>query len=55
VVPAELSRMMVEAIRKAGGTPKYREYPEAGHDAWTATYADPKVLEWLFAQKRNGE
>ncbi|MFN9041975.1 MAG: dienelactone hydrolase family protein, partial [Planctomyces sp.] len=41
VVRPELSRNMVEALKKAGGMPKYTEYPGVGHDSWTATYADP--------------
>ena len=52
VVRPELSRSMVEALKKAGGMPKYTEYPGVGHDSWTATYADPAFMEWLFAQKR---
>jgi len=52
VVRPELSRVMVEALKKAGGMPKYTEYPGVGHDSWTATYADPAFMEWLFAQKR---
>jgi len=43
---------MVEAIRHHGGSPAYTEYPGVGHDAWTATYANPEVLTWLFAQRR---
>src|SRR5262245_50942367 len=46
------SREMIEAIKKAGGNPKYTEYEKTGHDSWTRTYADPTVYEWLFAQKR---
>ena len=52
VVPPEMSRAMVAAVRKAGGKPKYREYPGVGHNSWSATYADPKVWKWLFAQKK---
>ncbi len=52
VVKVERSRRMVAAIEKAGGKPKYTEYPGVQHNSWTQTYADPKVLEWLFAQKR---
>ena len=51
-VKVERSRNMVEAIKKAGGEPKYTEYKGVGHDSWTATYKDPAVMEWLFAQKR---
>ena len=43
---------MIAAIRKAGGTPKMTIYPGVGHDSWTATYADPEVMAWLFAQKK---
>lgn len=52
VVPPECSRAMVEAMKKAGGKPNYREYPEAGHDSWSATYADPKVWKWLFGKEQ---
>jgi lysophospholipase L1-like esterase/predicted esterase len=51
-VPKEQSRAMVDAIRKAGGEPKYTEYAGVGHDSWTRTYADAGVHEWLFAQRR---
>lgn len=50
VIPAR-SRNMVEAVKKAGGTIKYTEYPEVGHDSWNKAYADPELLPWLFAQK----
>lgn len=53
VVRPELSRAMVDALKKAGGSPKYTEYPGVGHDSWTATYSDPAFMEWMFAQKRN--
>ena len=52
VVKPEQSRKMVSAIEKAGGKPKYTEYPGVGHDSWTKTYADPEFMSWLFQQKR---
>jgi predicted peptidase len=52
VVPPSRSREMIDALKKAGGNPKYTEYPSAAHDSWTKTYADPAVLEWLFSQKK---
>jgi predicted peptidase len=51
-VPVELSQTMVDAINKQGGDAKLTIYPEAGHDSWTETYNDPKLYEWLLAQKR---
>lgn len=52
VVPVERSEEMVEALKKRGGNPKLTIYPEAEHDAWTETYANPQVYEWLLQQKR---
>jgi predicted peptidase len=51
VIPAEESRIMIEAIRKAGGQPRYTELSGVGHDSWTETYRDRKgVLRWMFEQ-----
>lgn len=52
VVPISNSEKMVEAIKAAGGEPKFTVYPEANHDSWTATYDNPEFFEWLFAQKK---
>jgi predicted peptidase len=46
------SRDMVAAIKAAGGSPKYTEYSGAGHDVWSATYSNPAVWDWLFAQRK---
>ena len=51
-VPPNRSRDMVAAITKAGGKVKYTEYPGVGHDAWTKTYSNPEVWDWLFAQSK---
>jgi predicted peptidase len=50
-VPVARSRNMVEALRRAGGQPIYREVAGAGHDTWTMTYRDPEVFAWLLSQK----
>jgi predicted peptidase len=52
VVKPARSRNMVEALKKAGGEPRYTEYPEQGHDSWVPAYKDPEMFRWLFAQKR---
>lgn len=52
VVKPHRSRNMIEAIKKAGGQPLYTEYKGVGHNSWDAAYADPKLIEWLFAQKK---
>lgn len=50
-VKPQRSRQMIEAIKEAGGKPKYTEYKDTGHDSWTATYRDPELYRWLFAQR----
>ncbi len=53
VVPVEKSRSMIDAIRRAGGDPKYTELAGVGHDSWTPAYThDDGVLPWMFAQRR---
>ncbi|HEX5105856.1 MAG TPA: prolyl oligopeptidase family serine peptidase [Pirellulaceae bacterium] len=51
-VKPKRSREMVEALKAAGGQPKYTEYPGVAHDSWTQTYADPTLHEWLFSQRK---
>ena len=53
VVPVGLSRIMVEAVEKAGGRIKYTEYPGVRHDSWTQTYRNPKLYDWLLSHSRN--
>lgn len=51
-VPVERSREMIDALKAAGGMPKYTEYEGVGHNSWAQTYADPAAIEWLFTQLR---
>jgi predicted peptidase len=51
-VHVRLSREMIAAVRKAGGHPRYTEYPGEGHNIWDKVSQTPGLLDWLFAQKR---
>ena len=51
-VPVALSRDMIDAIKAAGGSPLYTEFPDAGHISWPLAYDTPGLLDWLFAQTR---
>jgi predicted peptidase len=55
VVSVKRSREMVDALKAVGATVKYTEYPGVQHDSWTATYANPDLYTWLFAQQRASE
>lgn len=50
VTPAN-SRIMVNALKKAGARVKYTEYPGVGHDSWNNAFAEPDLLKWLFKQE----
>ena len=52
VIPIQESRRMVDALRAAGGNVKFTIYPEAKHDAWTETYNNPELYQWLLMQRR---
>ncbi len=55
VVPLQRTLDMVEALRAAGGDVRVTVYPDADHDSWTDTYANPEVYTWLLAhQRRDG-
>jgi predicted peptidase len=46
------SRDMIEAIKKAGGSPKYTEYPGVGHNSWDQAYGTNELYEWLLKQSK---
>ena len=52
VVPIDLHRRTIDALRAAGGQPRFTVYPTTGHDAWTPAYAEPALFDWLLAQRR---
>src|SRR5207244_10261474 len=51
-VPVERSREMIEALKAAGGHPKYTEYPGVAHNSWEKAYATPELYKWLLKQHR---
>jgi predicted peptidase len=51
-VKVDLSRTMIDALKKAGGKPKYTEYPGVGHNSWDAAYAEKELFPWLLEQKK---
>jgi len=51
-VPVARSREMVEAIQKAGGKPKYTEFPNVRHAAWPPAYNNQDLWRWMFKQNK---
>ena len=52
IVPLEDGKVMVDTLRACGGDVKFTVYPDAGHDSWTPTYANPHFYNWLLEQRR---
>jgi predicted peptidase len=52
VVPLIKSKVMVNALKNNGVNVKFTIYTDSGHDAWTETYSDPRLYEWLLEQHR---
>jgi predicted peptidase len=46
------SRDMIAALKKAGGEPRYSEFPYVGHNSWDSAYVTPELYTWLLAQQR---
>lgn len=51
-VKVDMSRQMVEALKKSGGNPRYTELAHVGHNSWDSAYAADDLYAWLFAQKK---
>ncbi len=51
-VKVEKSREMIDALKKAGGEPRYTELAFVGHNSWDAAYATPELVEWMLKQKK---
>jgi predicted peptidase len=58
-VPVSGSRDMIQAIRAAGGNPRYTEYAGQGHGSWEIPYTilgspspTPDFFAWLYAQHK---
>ena len=51
----EESMKMVDAVNRHGGNARVTTYPEHGHDAWSDTYGNPEVFEWLLSCEKQNE
>ena len=48
VVFKEESEKMVDSVNNCGGNAKLTIYPENEHNAWSDTYNNPEVFDWLL-------
>jgi predicted peptidase len=52
IVSPDHSIAMVEAIKAAGGSPKFTLFPNDGHQCWDDALAEPGLLAWLFSHSK---
>jgi predicted peptidase len=45
-------RTTIDALKRAGGTPRFSEFPYVGHNSWDSAYVTPELLPWLLKQAR---
>ena len=53
-VKCEESVKMVDAVNKCEGDARLTIYPENAHDAWSDTYKNYEVFEWLLSHEKCG-
>jgi pimeloyl-ACP methyl ester carboxylesterase len=51
-VPVSGSRDIIDAIKNAGGNPRYTEYPEAAHNISKQVTENEELLKWVFSQSK---
>lgn len=55
-VPPKSDRELYKALMTRGvKTVTYTEYPQAGHNSWDSAFAEPKLLPWLFSNKKKNK
>jgi predicted peptidase len=52
VVSVHHTESMVDALRQVGAPIRSTIYPGVKHDAWTQTYENPEVIDWMLGQRR---
>jgi dienelactone hydrolase len=55
VVPVAGTREIVAALKTAGSTVKYTEYPKAmgiNHGSWVPAGKNPELVKWVFSQAK---
>ena len=53
VVPPDDDRKTFAALKAAGASVQYTEFPDANHNSWDATYNHDAMWAWLFAQRKD--
>jgi predicted peptidase len=52
IVDPSFTKTMEAALKKKRAKVKATYYPNANHNSWDAAFAEPGLLDWLFAQRK---
>jgi predicted peptidase len=52
IIKLDRSEELVERLKRCNGNVRFTVYPDAGHDAWTRTYENPELYDWLLQHRR---
>jgi poly(3-hydroxybutyrate) depolymerase len=52
IVPLAAMQTMTDAMARVHGDMRTTTYPDAGHDSWSTTYADPDLYTWLLQYEK---
>jgi predicted esterase len=53
LVRPESDKRMVDALKEAGGTATYTEFPNVGHYLCDGVFGDDSVIQWMLDPKKN--
>lgn len=53
IIPLYKAQSVVTTLINCGGNPLFTIYSDLFHDAWTRTYSNPAVYDWLLTKRLN--
>jgi predicted esterase/DNA-binding beta-propeller fold protein YncE len=53
IIPLSKAQNVINTLKACGGSPLFTIYPDLFHDAWTRTYNNPEVYNWLLSKRLN--
>ncbi len=53
IIPLSRAQSVISTLIGCGGSPTFTVYPDLFHDAWTRTYNNPAVYDWLLTKTKH--
>ncbi len=52
IIPLYKAQSVINTLISCGGNPMFTIYPDLYHDAWTRTYDNPAIYDWLLTNNK---